>query len=246
MREIKKWVVVFDFDGTLTPKPPKGKSLFVAIDEGVLPPEGQTIQQELFNYYIAKARAGTMTPIEDEAWLLESVKNYIRYGLTIEKARVALENIPLRPGVRECLEMLQREGVPTAIVSYGVAPLVELVLERHNIPVPGLIHKVCAVRLTAHEETGFTGYDKSTVVLQSTKGEWSRHFADLHGVPHDNILAVGDTGGDRLLGHLKENRLALANDEAHAAEIAPFMGEVIVTDDFSPVTAWLRSKMGLI
>ena len=238
--------MVFDFDGTITLKPPKGKSLFVALDEGVLPPEGRKAQKELYNQFIPKARAGTMTSSEDEVWLLESVKNYIRYGLTIEKARGALENIPIRSGVRECLEMLRREGVPTAIVSHGVAPLVELVLELHNIPVPELIHKVCAMRLITHPELGFTGYDKGTVVLPSTKGEWSRHFADLHGVPHDNILAVGDTSGDRLLGHLKENRLAIADDEAHAAAIAPFMGEVILTDDFSPVTAWLRSKMGLI
>ena len=242
----KKRVVVFDFDGTLTHKPPKGKSLFVAIDEGVLSPEGQAAQQKLFNHYIAKAQTGTMTAGEDEAWLLQSIENYILYGVTPEKARAALAAVVLRPGVIECLEMLRQEQIPVAIVSYGIAPLIELVLERHNIAVPGLIHKVYAARLTAHPERGYTGYDRSTVVLQSTKGDWSRHFADLHDVPHADILAVGDTGGDRRLGHLKKNRLAIAGDAAHAKEISPFMGRVIVTDDFHPVTAWLRSKIGLI
>ena len=245
MRKGKKWVVVFDFDGTFTPK---GKSLFVMIDERALPSEGLKAQQEIYAHFIHKALAGKLTASEDKSWLLKSIKNYLRYGLTREKARTALSDASLRRGVRECLEMLRRAKVPVAIISYGIAPLIELVLDENGITVPGpLIRHIYAAKFLVETKAGrFVGYDRQSLVLQSTKGEWSRHFADACGVPYRNILAVGDSGGDKKLGYLKENRLAIAKNPEQAAELAPYMGTVAVTEDFGPVTAWLRSKLGPI
>ena len=83
----------------------------------------------------------------------------------------------------------------------------------------------------------------SSIVLPSTKGICSKKFADLRGVPYENVLAVGDSGSDRELGFLKQNRLGLAEDEAHADKIREFMGEVVISEDFYPVMAWLKNKI---
>ena len=87
------------------------------------------------------------------------------------------------------------------------------------------------------------GWDYESIVLPSTKGKCSKKFADFFGVSYENILAVGDSGSDRNLGFLKENRLGIAEDEAHAEKIRPFMGDVVISEDFYPVISWLENKI---
>lgn len=238
-----RWAVVFDFDGTLTPK---GKSLFATIDEHGLSPEGREAQQKIHGQLIHKATAGNLTPEEDLYWLEESIKNYIRYGLTYEKARAVLAAVPLREGVLDCLRRLWQEGVPVAIISYGIRPFIKMVLQRHGSSAFGFIDRIYAAQLKTDPDTNrFVGYDAETFVLQSTKDVWSLKFANWCDVPYDHILAVGDSGGDKLLGHLRSNRLLIANDKAQAIQLEPFAGDVAITDGFDPVTVWLRMKMGI-
>lgn len=238
-----RWAVVFDFDGTLTPK---GKSLFATIDEFGLSPEGREAQQKIHGQLIHKATAGNLTPEEDLYWLEESIKNYIRYGLTYEKARAVLAAVPLREGVLDCLRLLWQEQVPVAIISYGIRPFIKMVLRHHGPAAPGFVDRIYAAQLTTDPNTNhFVGYDAETFVLQSTKDVWSRKFADLYDIPYDHILAVGDSGGDKLLGYLRRNRLVIAKDKTEAAKLEPFAGDVAITDGFDPVTVWLRMKMGI-
>ncbi len=241
-----KFGVVFDFDGTLTLKE---KSIFRAIeeDEAALPKEGRDAQIELRDHYLPIANIGKMTKEDDELWLKLSVGNLIKYGLTRQGASQALKQVRLRQGVFECLEMLKAASVPVAVISYGVATLIELFLEENGLVVPGHIQKVYGAVLTCCPDTGkYLDYNPKSLVYQATKGTCSRHFAGLNGIPFKNIFAVGDSGGDKNLGYRKKNRLAIAKNDAQACHLRPLMGEVVITESFYPVTQWLKSKLKLV
>ncbi len=232
--------VVFDFDGTLTPK--KTGSLFSVVDAAALSPAANAEMQRLRTLYLGRAVNGTLTIEEETSWLEETLVAYIKDGLTQDRVRESLRGVVLRPGVVECLEWLWRFGVPVAIVSYGATPFIEEVLEQNGTR--SYIDRIFSATMEVSPESArFHSYDRASFVLPVDKGGWSRWFATTHGVLHENLIAVGDSGGDKYLGHLKERRLGIAKDDADAAKIAQFMGEVIVTEDFAPVTDWLRRTL---
>ncbi len=234
--------VVFDCDGTLIPK---NRSLCQVIDNAALTPKANAEMVKLRKYYLGRAVKGLLTVDEEADWLKKTLDTYIQHGLTRDRARGAVQSVALRPGAKECLEWLHRSGVPTAIVSYGATPFIEKLLDANGAR--RFVNSIYSATLESDPETGrFHRYDHASLVLPVNKGEWSRHFADSKGIPHENLIAVGDSGGDKFLGHLKERRLGIAKDNADAAKIAPFMGKVVITEDFVPVRRWLRRTMSLI
>lgn len=232
--------VVLDFDGTLTPK--KLGSLFKVVDTRALPPEAEPDFKVLRDKYIPLAEVGKLSPEIQLEWLAETFEIYIRHGLTRAGWMSAITTaIAFRPGALGTLAALESANVPTAIISYGATDFIEHALMLGDVSVT----EICATRMR-HDPTGLvTGYDRSTFVTQENKGEWSQRFADKHGIPLENLLAVGDTAGDRYLGHLKERRFGLVADEAERAKVAPHMGETAVSDDFGPARAWLSRHLGL-
>jgi len=234
--------VVLDCDGTLTPK--SLISLFHVVDTRALPPEAEPDFKTLREKYIPLASVGKLTPEIQMEWLAETFEIYIRHKLTRAGWMEAIARaIDWRPGALETLAAMRFFRVPTAIVSYGSTDFIE-----HALLVAGAdtwISEIYATRMR-HDLDGFVfGYDRDTFVTQDNKGEWSRRFAQAYGIPLENLLAVGDTAGDRHLGHLKENRFGIAKDEEERAKIAPYMGETVVADDFSAARAWLSDKLGL-
>ena len=63
----------------------------------------------------------------------------------------------------------------------------------------------------------------------------------------DAKLGVGDTGGDQLLGHLKEHRIGIVETEKQHEELRKIdaMGEIHVTETFHPVLASIKKRIGL-
>lgn len=234
--------VVFDCDGTLTPK--KLGSLFKVVDTRALPPEAEPDFKILRDKYIPLAEVGKLSPELQLEWLAETFEIYIRWRLTREAWRSAIaQALVFRPGAIETLAALHAAGVPTAVISYGSTDFIE-----HALALGGagayvsVIYATCMV----HDGSGLvTGYDRASFVTQDNKGEWSRRFAADFGIAPENLLAVGDTAGDRHLGYLKEKRFGLAHDEAERAKILPYMGETAVSDDFEPARAWLSRHLGL-
>jgi len=234
--------VVLDCDGTLTPK--SLVSLFSVVDTRALPKEAEPDFKALRDRYLPLSIAGKLTSDLQMEWLAETFEIYIRHKLTRAGWMEAIARaIDWRPGAVETLASLHFFRVPTAIVSYGSTDFIE-----HALALAGAgdwIKEIYATRMRHGPDGLVVGYERGTFVTQDNKGEWSRRFAEAYGIPLENLLAVGDTGGDRHLGHLKQNRFGIAKDEAEREKIAPYMGVTVVSDDFSAARAWLADKLGL-
>jgi HAD superfamily phosphoserine phosphatase-like hydrolase len=228
-------VVTKDFDGTCTGA---GCATLKYAERMTLDPGGVAALETMRIKYKRLAERNEMTPAQAMHWLVETLDVYVAQRPSLKVVRQAVAAMPLRDGVRDCLEMLSARGIPVAIVSYGIAAFIRMYLEHHGLA--RFVQRVYATEI--HEDGGrMVGYDPSTFVVPENKGCWSRRFADEHGVPYGRILAVGDSPGDRNLGHLKRNRFGLA-DTASAEHLAPHFGRVVVTDTFHPAAAWLERK----
>ncbi len=237
----EKYAVVFDFDGTATNVK---DALVKLVDQRAVPKQALKELDALREKYFTPTMAGGLGPDQQAQWLTGTFDVYIRHGLKMPEAYRAIDHVDLRHGFRRCLAMLREEGVPVAIVSYGVRQFIRRVLAQQGL-IEDTFDAVCAAELIVDPITRtILGYRPETMVIPANKGDWSRRFADAHGVPHDRILAVGDTRGDATLGHLRENRLGIAADAKEAEAIEEAFGEVLVTRDFGDVTDRLFEKMG--
>ncbi len=232
--------VVFDFDGTLTPK--FHVSLFNVVEKGVLSEKYLQETAILRNKYLPKAMSGTITHKEEAAWLSENINIFIKAGTTIDQVKYALKDVRLRINVVDCMALLKYKRIPMAVISYGVYQFIEIVLKNnHALP---LINSIYATKLEVDKETGkIIGFNPATVLLPTQKGTASLHFAKSVRVAENKILAVGDSLVDSLLGSLKENRFGIAEDETQLKRIQNVMGECAITQDFSPVINWLIRKI---
>lgn len=236
----KKLAAVFDFDGTMIDK--SYGSLYDVVDSnGGVTPECHAKAVKMRNHYLALMHAGKLSPKHQEKWLMDSLDLYIKSGLSVSKMREILSRVELRPGVRDCFLQLKARGIPVAIISYGVYQFIEEVLRHHDLMY--LVDKIYSAHLKINNQGRVVGFRKETFIFSFNKGACSREFADKHEVPYENILAVGDSSGDRELGHLKENRLCIAGTKEEKEKLLPIAGKVLVTKDFNPAADWLLNKI---
>jgi HAD superfamily phosphoserine phosphatase-like hydrolase len=235
-------VAVLDFDGTATPK------YVIAVlravnNSGLLTEKGTARMKAVTDRFWPKYISDSLTDLDDRLWLESEAYVYASERLSVCGVHEALASVPLRPGFVEFLLWARDVGLPVAIISHGIEQFIESVLIHHRVE--GLVQQIYAARmLVGRGGRSFVGLQRETVVTPASKGEMSRRFAALHGVAPDDILAVGDSLGDRFLGHRRENRLLLVADEAEAEKVRE-LGHVVVTDDFAPVQEWFRNKLGL-
>jgi len=235
-----KWVVVFDFDGTLTSK--NLVSLFDVIDRAM--PEEHMVQLKLMrDKYIKKAHAGLLTKNEESSWFFETVDLYVRAGLSISKIEEVMHLVRLRNGVVECLKWLKCRHIPVAIISYGVAQFIEAALKSNDAL--HLVSRIYAGKLIIDSIGLVKGLNTEYLVFPSNKGAYSRRFSESFSVSYRRILAVGDSGSDAKLGYLKENRFGITNNEVEAEKLKNCMGGVVITENFEPVSRWLAEKINL-
>jgi len=232
--------VVFDFDGTLTPK--FHVSLFNVVEKGVLSEKYLQETAILRNKYLPKAMKGTITHEEEIAWLTENINIFIKAKTTIDQIKNALKDVRLRSSAIDCMAVLKDKRIPMAVISYGVSQFIEIVLQNnHALP---LIDSIYATKLEIDKNTGIViGFNSNTILLPKQKGVASAHFAKSVRVNEGKILAVGDSLVDSLLGSTKENRFGIAEDEEQLNRIKGVMGDCAITQDFSPVISWLLKKI---
>jgi HAD superfamily phosphoserine phosphatase-like hydrolase len=241
MAKGKRRAVVLDFDGTILRKP--NQSVFHLIHlYANLSATTAAQMARIKERYLTRGDRGEITPAEERAWLLAEVAAWIEGQLTPQQVAGAMLRAQVRPHVGECLTWLRSRHIPVAIVSYGIQPFIRMVLHAHGLA--DLVNEVYALDLKLNHRRGhYWGYDADSVVTPASKGTWSRHFAKRYGVPIDQIYAIGDSVGDRRLGHLAANRIALAIDADEAARLQPHFGQVLVTDTFKPAWRWLQHRL---
>jgi HAD superfamily phosphoserine phosphatase-like hydrolase len=232
-------------DGTLIPKSVGALMRLMADLVASSDPAARQEVDRIRGLYFGMFNAGHLSDEDYRGWLLAEFELYARFRLTKEAWQGVTAQVPLRDGAAALIREISEAGIPICVVSGASADFAEHVLETHGIL--HLLDAVHAGRLTHDEGGTVTGWEEETLVTVGNKGEWSRRFADFHGVPHDRIIAIGDSPGDATIGHLQEHRLLIAESENEAAVLRGlgFAGEVIVTHSFDPVADWIRRRIGL-
>lgn len=246
--EAERWAVVYDCDGTIVPKMLGDmlSALMPLVGKLGLVAEAAEAMHAVHDKYAPLFKDGVITPMQYRAWLIEEFELYIRHSLTVADWHRALANVRLRPGTVELMRDLHAAGAPQCVISGAVADFVEYILEINGAR--PYIDRVYAARLLHDPRGRVVGYDESTIVCMENKGEWSMYFAGIHGIAPRRIVALGDSIGDRRLGHLRANRIGIAENEAEAAALAAhdFMGQVVIVDDhLEPVAAAVKRLLGL-
>lgn len=236
---MNQWAVVFDFDGTLTPK--SYVSLFNIVDQSALPEKYFWEMRDLRANYMPKAVDGTITREEERDWMVKSIGIYVRARITLEQIEKAMEKVVLRDGVVDCMKELRSWGVRVAVISFGIAQFVRAALKNNGAL--RLVDEVYATELISACGGVVVGFKQDTLLLPTDKGLTSLVFARKFGVPKHHILAIGDTLVDAHLGGLKKNRFGIAENEWQLANIKEVMGAAAITMDFSPVRNWLLAKI---
>ncbi len=235
--------VVFDFDGTLTPK--HYGSLITVVEQACLPKCEAEKAARIIDLYFRKAVLGPVPPSIERKLIRTALQNYVECGLRREQWQASLSKVKLREGAAEKIKELVGRGIRVGIISFEVADFIERVLEVNGLG--GVVHRVYAARLI-HDKRNkrVIGWDSRTLVHPFDKGIWSMVFGKLYGILPDRLLAVGDSIGDYLLGLRQELRLGIARDNQEAVALAPYMGEVIAAEDFFKVGDWIDKQIGLI
>ncbi len=236
--------VVFDLDGTLTPK--RYYSLITVVDSVCIFPDsmkdGMRVLRET---YLAAVAKGAASPREEMELILLWLKAYIACGLKAKQWKRALRLVRLRQEAAETIMGLARNGIHVGIISFGVADFVECLLEQNGLG--KYVSRVYAAKLITNPRSGAViSYCPDSVVCPFEKDKWSARFASEFGIKEERLFAVGDSSGDRTLGSFKELRLGIAESPREAKAISPFFGQVIVTEGFAPVRKWLREQINRI
>lgn len=231
--------VVFDFDGTLTPK---DASLIMVVDRACLPEPLRDANELLRQVFLKRAGVGPTTPEEEKERIGTTLEAYTDCGLMVGEWKRALNGVRLREGTAETLRKLTGRGIRVGIISFGVADFIESVLESKGLS--GAVHRIYAARLICDKFSGSVlGYKTESIVHSFDKNVWSAKFAGEFDIAPDRLIAVGDSTGDRNLGLTQELRLGIARDDKEMGILAPYMGRVVVTEDFVVIDEWINEKI---
>jgi phosphoserine phosphatase len=166
-------VVFFDCDGTLT----SVKSSWQYLHERL------GLWDEQADAFQRKFRAGE---IDYEEFCRRDAELW--RGLPQERVLEILAEIPYNPGVRETVEALRMAGIETAILSSGLAFLVDRV--KAELGIARSVANELVVR-----EGRLTG-DIRINVQHDAKGYWVKQILSDMSVTRQEAAAVGDGEGD--------------------------------------------------
>jgi 2-hydroxy-3-keto-5-methylthiopentenyl-1-phosphate phosphatase len=117
----------------------------------------------------------------------------------------AAPKMKLRAGVKEALAELARHGIPVTIVSAGITPIIQEVLEYEGLDTPNVF--VCANSPIFDDTHGAATHWHPLIPVHSrNKGGvhkiFGKGFMGGHGKERSNVLVLGDSIGDAAAGEL--------------------------------------------
>lgn len=175
-----KWIVVTDFDGTITEK---------------------DIGNELCKLYRPQLYTELSTAYSKELLKLRDFQKQMWTGFPCSKEEFvnsSLRVASLRPGVNEFLEMCLHKDIPVYIASCGMDVYIECVIERFLSK-----FSQAAIKGIASNKVEFSGGELTTITAPDPdlsqpeplhKGKWAQELATKHGA---KVVAIGNGGSDR-------------------------------------------------
>ncbi len=184
----ESWIVVTDFDGTLTEKdignelckvflPQEYKALSAAYNNKEL--SLRDFQQKMWSHF----------PASREVF-----------------AEASLRAASLRPGVNEFLELCAHKNVPVYIASCGMDVYIESVIERFFSKFAQAAIKGISCNKTFFNETELESILAPNQDLTQAeplhKGKWAQELGLAH---RSKVMAIGNGGSDRtFMGHVDQ------------------------------------------
>jgi 2-hydroxy-3-keto-5-methylthiopentenyl-1-phosphate phosphatase len=183
---MSEWIVVTDFDGTITEKDVGNE-----ICKFFRPEEYQTLSTSYRNNEL------TLRDFQQKMWSKFPAK---KDDFVLASLRAA----SLRPGVNEFLEACAHKDVPVYIASCGMDVYIESVIERFFSK-----FAQAAIKGISSNKTCFTETELESIIAPNSdlsdpdplhKGKWAQELARKH---RSKVMAIGNGSSDKtFLGHV--------------------------------------------
>ncbi len=209
-------------------------------DANLLSPAGRHRLESLRGVYLPLLEQGTLTPEQYRHWMRETYAVYTGEGISRSRLAEVFAGMRIREGLRDLLEFARENRIAVAVISAGTADFVEVVAQRFDIL--GLINEVRSARFTYNGDV-ISGVMEDTIVYADTKGDHALSFAEAHGVPRRNIIAVGDSMNDVTLSGPEGRLIGIAESEEKASKMRGHFHEVHVGNCLHPVIASLERHL---
>jgi phosphoserine phosphatase len=212
-------LVVFDLDGTLT------------------------AERSIWEYIHVKLGKWYGYAEEYQRRFLQGVISYRRFceldaqvwkGMGVDRLRDIVRTVPFNPGVDELTTVLRDLGLKLTLVSSGLHLLSEWVGEKY-----GFDYEVSNRLL--HEDGILTG-KVEIKVHYDRKAEWVRHIMDMFRVQSDEVLAIGDSVGDREMFEMAGFSISFNSSSSELDQIADV---VVKGNDLSHIIPRLPHNVAL-
>lgn len=190
-------LVVFDLDGTLTAE----RSIweYIHVKLGKWYGYADDYQRRFLQGEISYRR---FCELDAQVWK----------GMRVDQLRDIIRTVPFNPGVGELTTVLRGLGLKLTLVSSGLDLLSEWVGEKY-----GFDYEVSNRLL--HEDGILTG-KVEIKVHYDRKAEWVRNIMDMFRVRSDEILAIGDSVGDREMFEMAGFSISFNSSSSELDQIA--------------------------
>jgi phosphoserine phosphatase len=149
-------------------------------------------------------------------------------GVPLGRVLDIIDEIPYHEGTREALDLLNRQGMKTVILSTGLSFLVERVQRELGI------HQSISNHLLVKE--GLLTGEIRIDIEHDNKGFWVDRILEDFGIPREEAAAVGDGEGDRGMFEAVGLRIGYHPQ----AQILPLLDHAISDGSFERVGTILR------
>jgi phosphoserine phosphatase len=188
--------VVLDFDRTLnTRNSHTGRDMNSwSILREYLDSDEAAQYDERSSLYMAKEDDGTLTPDDAVAWWSKDLDMFVEQQIDMGAVESEfLQRSNIRPGTTELFDYLNKQGIPSVILSAGISNVIELWSKQYSVQ-PSLI---LATLLEVDPKNGqITGWNRDTLIHVLNKREVDHPQLNDIRAARPNIIIAGDSLDD--------------------------------------------------
>lgn len=246
MRQNKmKYLVVLDWDGTVTKLPFDTHGTWGSMDIHLLDEEGVIFTRELREHMLEFRRRDLLDRHSQLLWFELSVAAWVKRGLNRANIQQVFGNCNsnLRPGFVDSLRWLkqEREHIEIIVVinSFGIVQFIETALQ--GLGAADLVDHIAATPLNFNGSGEALACDRDKILLPDDKHRVTEEMMTRFGVSEQNTIGIGDSSGDR---EIAPRRLLLAFDQNQVDACGKYFEDHVISDDWSGPRTWLEKNFG--